>query len=224
VHGAGATITVLKMLTEDVGTHHIVPLRVMARLLKVLPEQLMAGLGIPSSFMLAGYTGVLLGTTSIPVWHTSPLLGGLFMASSISTGAAATSLVSGLVGHEGEGDHHALAGIGLAAGAVEMALLGGYVATTGKAAKPLLEGERRALLAGTVISLALASLLEIAGLRSRRHGRLLSVLAGVAGLAGGAMLRWGVVRAGRASAADREGTLEAMKPTGKRPGWGPPKP
>jgi formate-dependent nitrite reductase membrane component NrfD len=221
VHGAGATITVLKMLTEDAGTWNVVPLRVMARLLKLLPERLMAGLGIPSSFMLAGYTGVLLGTTSIPVWHTSPLLGGLFMASSISSGAAATSLASALVGHEGEDDHQALAEIGLAAGAIEMVLLGGYVATSGKAAKPLLEGERRVLLAGTVISLALASVLEIAGLRSQRHERLLSVLTGVAGLASGAMLRWGVVRAGRASAADREGTLEAMKPTDKRPGWGP---
>ncbi|HEX9991017.1 MAG TPA: NrfD/PsrC family molybdoenzyme membrane anchor subunit [Chloroflexia bacterium] len=221
VHGAGATITVLKMLTEDVGVRQIMPLRIVARLLKLLPERLMAGLGVPGSFMLAGYTGVLLGTTSIPVWHTSPLLGGLFMASSISTGAAATGLVSALVGHEGEDDHQPLAGIGLAAGAVEMALLGGYVATSGNAAKPLLEGERRVLLAGTLISLALAALFELVGLRSRRHGRLLSVLAGMAGLTGGAMLRWGVVRAGRASAADREGTLEAMKPTAKRPGWGP---
>lgn len=142
------------------------------------------------------------------------------MASAISTGAAATSLVSALVGGEGHDDHHALAGIALAAGAAEMVLLGGYVATSGQAVKPLLEGERRKLLTGTIISLALAGALEIAGLRSRRHERLLSVLAGVAGLAGGAMLRWGVVRAGRASAADREGTLEAMKPTGKRPGWG----
>ncbi|HVF98825.1 MAG TPA: NrfD/PsrC family molybdoenzyme membrane anchor subunit, partial [Chloroflexia bacterium] len=49
-HGAGATITVMKMLSEE----HKVPL--VSGLLKLLPERLLAGLGIPSSLALAGYT------------------------------------------------------------------------------------------------------------------------------------------------------------------------
>jgi formate-dependent nitrite reductase membrane component NrfD len=61
VHGAGATVTVVKMLSEDVN------LPVLSGLMELVPERVLAGLGIPSSFVLAGYTGVLLGTTSIPV-------------------------------------------------------------------------------------------------------------------------------------------------------------
>src|SRR5437764_88848 len=68
VHGAGATLTVMRMLAGE----HKLPIA--GGLLRLLPERLLAGLGIPSSFVLAGYTGVLLGTTSIPVWHQSPLL------------------------------------------------------------------------------------------------------------------------------------------------------
>src|SRR5437870_7033993 len=87
-HGAGATITVMAMLARE-GR-----LPLFGWLFRLLPERLLAGLGIPSSFVLAGYTGVLLGTTSIPVWYTSPLLGALFMASAMSTGAAAIYLTS----------------------------------------------------------------------------------------------------------------------------------
>src|SRR6476659_10026242 len=71
LHGAGATVTVAKMLASD----HKLP--VVSELMRLLPERLLAGLGIPSSFVLAGYTGVLLGTTCIPVWQKSPLLGAL---------------------------------------------------------------------------------------------------------------------------------------------------
>jgi hypothetical protein len=50
--------------------------------------------------------------------------------------------------------------------------------------------------------------------------RLSRVAAGAA-LLGSALLRWGIVQAGHASAKDREGQLEAMKPTSRVPGWGP---
>ena len=47
---------------------------------------------------LGGFTCVLLGTTSVPVWAESKLLGGLFMASAIGAGTAATSLAGGIGG------------------------------------------------------------------------------------------------------------------------------
>src|SRR5687768_15684569 len=88
VHGAGATAMVVRMLAADGKVPAV------SKLVVMIPEQVLAGLGIPSSLLLAGYTGVLLGTTSIPVWYTSRLLGALFTASSFSTGAAALDVVS----------------------------------------------------------------------------------------------------------------------------------
>jgi len=188
-------------------------------LLRLLPERLLAGLGIPSSFVLAGYTGVLLGTTSIPVWHNSPLLGALFMSSSFSTGIAATNLVGTITGRESLEEEGELAILGLAAGITEAAMLKGYVATTGEAAAPLWNGESGMLLRGAIATLTAATILEATSLVAGRQRRSLSLLASAAALASGAMLRLAIVRAGHASAADREGTLEAMKPRKGSPGW-----
>lgn len=214
-HGAGATLLALSMLAQE-GR-----LPFAGGLLKLLPERLLAGLGMPSSLALAGYTGVLLGTTSIPVWYTSPLLGGLFMASSLSTGAAAISLTGAVMGRNSRADHRAIGTLGVAFSSTELTLMAGYVATSGSAAKPLLNGETRSILAGAAAALLLSLALDAASLASRNNGRLLSALAGAVGLAGGAMLRWAVVSAGRKSAADREGTLQAMKPRKGSPGWWP---
>jgi formate-dependent nitrite reductase membrane component NrfD len=197
-------------------------LPVIGFLYKLLPERLLVGLGIPSSFMLAGYTGVLLGTTSIPVWYTSPLLGGLFMSSALTTGAAATALVASMSGREDAEEHHTLASLSLALGTAEIAVLGGYVATSGAAARPLLRGAEGAMLAGAAASLALAALLDLINVRSAKGSRTAGIAANVAALAGGALLRWAIVRAGRVSAADRDGTLEAMRPRAGSPGWGSP--
>jgi formate-dependent nitrite reductase membrane component NrfD len=213
LHGAGATVTVVKMLAED----HSLP--VVSGLMDLLPERLLAGLGIPSSFVLAGYTGVLLGTTSIPVWHRSNLLGALFMSSAFSSGVAATNLLGTITGREHE-EEVELSAISLAAGVTEGAMLAGYVATSGNAASVLLKGTPGKLFAGAVAGLAAATILEVAGLAMPRHRNTLGVMASVASIASGGMLRWAVVRAGHASAADREGTLDAMKPRKGSPGWG----
>lgn len=213
VHGMGATITVGRMLAADG------KLPVIGLLARLLPERLLATLGLPSSLTLAGYTGVLLGTTSIPVWHASPLLGALFTSSAFSAGTAAISLATNVRGGS-EGHHAALSKLALASGVSELALLGGYIVTTGKAAKPFKEGQVGALMAGSVVTTLAATLLEAISIRLTRHNRLLGALASSCSLAGGALLRWAVVRAGRASARDREGTLEAMKPRKSVPGWG----
>lgn len=212
-HGAGATVKVLNMLAREG------KLPLLGWLFRLLPGRLISGLGMPGAFLLAGYTGVLLGTTSVPVWYTSPLLGGLFMASSLSAGASAVSLASAVTGHEDQSGHGAISALGLAFGAADLALMGGYVATSGEATRHLLDGEAGLLIKGAGVALAASLLLEAAGMVAVKHRRLLGALAGVAGLAGGAMLRWGVVRAGHKSAADREGTLNAMSPRKGSPGW-----
>ena len=178
-------------------------------------------LDMPPALGLGGYTGVLIGTTSIPVWYTSPLIGALFMASALSTGIAATSLAGSLLGREGPTDQRLLAGLERTAGIMEMGLLSGYLATTGSAAKPLLRGKFGAMLGGAVAASSAA--VALAGLgrkgdedKRRRLGRSSAALT----LVGGALLRWSIVLAGKASARDREGTLQAMTPSQEAPGWG----
>jgi len=112
-----------------------------------------------------------------------------------------------------------MSALGLAFSAADLALMGGYVATSGEAAKHLREGGPGLLMKGAALAIAATLLLEAAGLVAGKHGRLLGALAGITGLAGGAMLRWGVVRAGHRSTADREGTLNSMSPRKGSPGW-----
>ncbi|HKC74402.1 MAG TPA: hypothetical protein VKF37_09405, partial [Chloroflexota bacterium] len=101
----------------------------------------------------------------------------------------------------------------------EMATLSAYVATSGTAAKPLLTGTNRLLMVGAAASVVASTALEVAGLVT--GSTRLSHAAAAATLVGGALLRWGVVQAGQTSARDRDGQLEAMKPTSRAPGWGP---
>jgi formate-dependent nitrite reductase membrane component NrfD len=208
-----ATITAARALAgED-------RLPVLGSLVRLLPERPLGVAGLPSALTLGGYTGVLLGTTSVPVWATSPLLGALFMASSLSTGAAATSLASAVSGRSESGEESLLSRINLMLGAAETVALGGYAATSGKAAKPFTRGLSGLLMAGATASLVASTALEVAGLVT--GSKRLSRAAAAATLVGGALLRWGVVQAGHASARDREGQLEAMTPTSRAPGWGP---
>ena len=213
VHGAGATGTVLKMLAADG------KLPLIGAPIALLPERLLAALGIPSSLLLAGYTGVLLGSTSIPVWYTSRLLGALFTSSSVSTGAAAV-VAAATVKDIGD---HALQSAGLIGLVADITTLSGYVAyayTTSSASSPLWTGERRILNVTSLATLALSILggaIAISG-RTTRAGRLLSA---ISSLASGALMRWAIVRAGRVSAGDRQGALHAMRSTEQRPGWTP---
>jgi hypothetical protein len=73
-------------------------------------------------------------------------------------------------------------------------------------------------MAGATASLVASTALEVAGLVT--GSKRLSHMAAGAALLGSALLRWGTVQAGHASARDREGQLEAMKPTSRAPGWG----
>lgn len=217
-HGLFSTLLAASSLAESG------KLPLVGRLVAALPRRAVAVGGIPTALTLGGYTGVLLGTTSVPVWAESPLLGGLFMASSLNTGAAATTLVSAITGREQPGEDHVIAPFTIALGTAELALLTGYVTTSGRAARPLLHGREAMLLLGTVATSLAALALEIAGERAPGNRRRYRALGALATLIGGACLRWAIVRAGHVSAADREGTLAATQPSREAPGWGSVKP
>lgn len=57
-----------------------------------VPRMIYSILGALFGFFLASYTGVLLATTHLPMWASTPLLGALFLASGASTGMAAIAL------------------------------------------------------------------------------------------------------------------------------------
>jgi formate-dependent nitrite reductase membrane component NrfD len=212
-HGALSTITAARALAgED-------RLPLLGSIVRLLPERPLAVAGLPSALTLGGYTGVLLGTTSVPVWATSPVLGALFMASALSTGAAATSLAAAVSGRSEPCEESLLSRISLMLGAGETVALAGYAATSGKAAKPLTKGLSGLLMAGATASLVASTAFEVAGLVA--GSKRLSQAAAAATLVGGALLRWGVVQAGQDAAGDREGQLGAMTPTSRAPGWGP---
>ncbi|GAC1432243.1 MAG: polysulfide reductase NrfD [Chloroflexota bacterium] len=215
-HGGMATLTVGRMLAAEGKVPAIGPL------VKLMPEQALAAAALPSALALGGYTGVLLGTTSVPVWYTSPLLGALFMASSLSTGAAAVTLALAATDRETGRTHAALATAELVMGLTELSVLGGYVATSGSAARPLQQGRNGVLMGMAVGCLALATVVQAADHAASKRRRVLSLVSAGATIVGGACLRWAVVQAGRASALDREGTLQAMSPGRDAPGWGPP--
>lgn len=212
VHGGIATLLALRQLAAQG------KLPVLGPWLRRLPAQPLSTAGVVPALALGGYTGVLLGTTSIPVWSTSPVLGGLFMASSLATGAAAVSLVCAVGDDASVGE--ALAPLNAALGVADLAMLGSYVATSGPATKTLLRGKARLLLAGAAAATATGVALEIAGLTGAGNRRLLSSVAAGATLLGGALLRWAVVSAGHDSAGDRDLTLEATSPSASAPGWG----
>jgi formate-dependent nitrite reductase membrane component NrfD len=214
-HGAFAALLAMQVAAK----HGKIPL--IGRLVRAMPTRAVAAGGLPTALALGGYTGVLLGTTSVPVWSTSPLLGGLFMASAVATGSAGTRLASLLSGGDPRQGGAALDRLTLVLGSTELAILGGYLATTGTAVSPLLRGREGALMLGAVGGTLAALALDAAAVRSREGNRILSVLAAFATLAAGACLRWSVVRAGHVSAADREQTLASTQPSREAPGWGP---
>ncbi len=213
LHGLFATVAAARHLAEA-GKAPVI-----GNLLRAIPGRALAVVGFPTALTLGGYTGVLLGTTSVPVWSTSPLLGGLFMASALNTGVAATVAAASLTGNDA--DHALLGPFNIAIGCTELALFAGFLATSGRAARSLMHGREASLLAGAVAGSIAALALDSAAMRAPAHAGRLNLAGAIAALIGGACLRWGMVRAGHVSAADREETLAATEPSREAPGWMP---
>lgn len=215
-HSVFATLLTARQLAERDR------LPVAGPLVRNLPAKPLAAASALPAMVLGGYTGVLLGTTSVPVWSTSSMLGGLFMASSVATGTSAVSLAAIATGRALPAEGAALGAISVVAGASELCLVGGYLASSGEAARPLLRGVDGAMLLGAAAATTTSLALELAGSCAGTKRHIFSALAAGVTLAGGAMLRWAVVRAGHASATDRDANLKAMSPSAQNPGWGPP--
>jgi len=182
----------------------------LAALTRLAPRRLLEVAGSALGLALAGYTGVLLAATNVPLWAKSKLLGGLFMASALASGSASVPLQAARRGTP-DASLHRLARVESAASLGELAMLPGYLAQSGTTARPLTRGRFAvpfwlgAVALGTVLPLTLH------GFARRRHGRplrSLSQAAAVCTMAGSLALRWSIFEAGKASSADQAASFE----------------
>jgi formate-dependent nitrite reductase membrane component NrfD len=183
------------------------PLGALSRL---VPTRLAELAGCALGLTLAGYSGVLLAATNIPLWAKSKLLGGLFMASALASGSAGVTLQAARRGAP-DATLHRLAVLESAASAGEIAVLAGYLTQSGRTARPLTRGRFAAPFwlgavgAGAVLPLLLH---RFAGGRRGRALRSLSAVASLCTIAGSLALRWSIFEAGKESSSDQAASFE----------------
>lgn len=184
-----------------------------------IPHRLAATLGLPFALTMVSYPGVLLSTTSNPVWAQTHFLGTLFASSSISNGAAALALVAAR--KDKHQFHSALRRVEDLTSAAEAVSLSAYVATAKKATRPLFHGKQSKLF---VFGAIVAGLIAPAILRRSKKKVVSSVAAPLLTLAGGLALKWSITYAGQESALDRELAIHNAPSNNGEPFWGPNRP
>ena len=170
---------------------------------------LLAGL---SGFFVAGYTGVLLAATAVPLWSKRPaLLGPLFLSSAMTSGAAAVSAVASAIDREGGDGHDRLRALETISTLTEEALLITWILALGSTAKPVVEGRlgmvvrHGAVGAGMVLPLIGAALPPCLPRRLRRP---VNIASAALTLAGVFAVRSAVVIGGHRSANDPGATFD----------------
>jgi formate-dependent nitrite reductase membrane component NrfD len=155
----------------------------------VARRRAVAAVGIFFGFFLASYTGVLLSNTVEPLWSHARLMGALFLASGASTGMAAISLVMALTGARPGDGWQKLARADRYAIVFELAVLAGFLALLGSAARPLTSGHLAPLFWGVLVGLGLVVPLVL----DVTHVRGVRALSAVLVLVGGFVLRYVVL-------------------------------
>src|SRR5438552_965098 len=192
---------------------------------KLVLRSALGTVGLPFALTMISYPGVLLSTTSTPVWSRSRFLGALFACSSIGNGAAATSLALSLQSGNHSVALERLAKIESTARICEGAALITYLATSKDAARPLTKGRHSRLFWLGAVGCGLLLPLVLSDNRKHnkdhRRSRGKSIVRSVLSLAGGLALKWAITHAGRQSADDVQSTHNATRPDKSAPGWGP---
>jgi formate-dependent nitrite reductase membrane component NrfD len=187
--------------------------RSLAALTRLLPRPAIELAGVVSGMMLAGYTGVLLAATNVPLWAKSKLLGGLFMASAMSSGSAAVSLAAARRGAP-DSTLHRLGDIESVGALAELAILTGYLAQSGRAGRPLTSGPLAVPFWVGAVGAGAALPLVFHRLGARRRGRALRWVASAAALssvAGSLLLRWSIFEAGKVSSQDQQASFDLSR-------------
>jgi formate-dependent nitrite reductase membrane component NrfD len=182
----------------------------------LVPSRALGAAGIPFALAMLSYPGVLLSTTSTPVWARTRFLGALLASSSMATGAAALSLALALRG-KGSSDREleALERIESLARLFEGTALAAYLLTTKESAQPLVSGRysKHLWLGAVGAGLVLPTVLGALYAPRRRQGkRRATILSSAMTLIGGLTLKWAIAHAGRASAEDSRAARDATRP------------
>jgi formate-dependent nitrite reductase membrane component NrfD len=182
---------------------------------KLAPSRTLDVIGIPFALTMMSYPGVLLSTTSTPLWAKSRLLGALFASNALSAGVAATRLALALSDGRESVASRRLEKIEIVSRAGEV--LAGYLATTGRAAKPLTTGRQawRFWLGAVGAGLIAPALIQAFRAKRRKRSLGATLLGSALTLAGGFALKWAVVHAGRDSADDLRSAQETTRPAGR---------
>lgn len=181
----------------------------LGRLARLLPgkplslAQALLGLG------LGGYTGILLAATAIPLWATAGvLLGPLFLATAVASGASALALLAGLRRGTPD-DDEARADVETLATLSTVTQLGLEVAreamTPQTTAQPLRKGAWATVYRVGAVGGGMLTPLALrlpAQLRGRPVGRAITITAATLTLAGALAERFAIVEAGKQSADD----------------------
>jgi formate-dependent nitrite reductase membrane component NrfD len=182
------------------------------RLLAALPQSLIALPGTLAGFFLGSYTGVLLATTSIPLWSRSKLLGAIFITSAMSTSTALITLVLHII-RAPASVLEKLDRFEWVAMLVEMTGLLAFLRNSGRVARPLVGAgpheygtEFWGFVFGT--GLALPWLMKTFSIFGRKSdSSLIGILPSLLVLLGGFFLRRTMVMAGHTSSKDARTTL-----------------
>lgn len=159
-------------------------------------------LGIP----LAGYTGVLLANTAVPVWQQSRRsLPVLFMGSSMASAAAVLKLM-----RLPRGAERAVDTFGIAGAVMELAAGGAMereASRVPRAGRPLREGATGALWKTAQVLTAASLVVALVPRQSRRK----RVASGILATLGSLCLRFAVFHAGKVSARDPQATFQQQR-------------
>ncbi len=190
------------------------------KLTALLPSRVIGAAGIPLALVMTSYPGVLLSTTSTPVWSRTRLLGALFAAASLHNAASALALTTALSGDNSRVSNK-LGKIETLTGIAEAAALTGYIVTSKDAAAPLTKGRYAKLfwLGAVGAGLIAPVVIRAAASKNKKKSRVKSILSSAVSLAGGLALKWAVTHAGRASAENPEAARSATRPDQNNPGW-----
>lgn len=186
-------------------------LRGPARALQAVPSRLIGAIGSLFGMFVGGYTGVLLGATAVPIWaRNARLLGPLFLSSALAIACSAISLILALLPGVRPGALERLRRAETVAALGELLAIAALHLNSGALGKPLTEGRLGRLhLTGSLgLGILLPMTLHVVGPALGLPRRLVVVVASVASLVGGFIVKYAVVMAGHASADDPAATFE----------------
>lgn len=184
----------------------------LARSLKLLPGWFMDGMGSLFGFFLAGYTGVLLTGTAVPIWSKAKrYIGPLFLTSALSTAVAAISLILALGKDTPKSALAKLKRTEKVALISELGLLLAMKRRLGRTGDPMWNGKHAGLTrffvgGGLIAPLLMHSTSDELG--EGKLSRLFTVVPSILVLAGGFIFRYVTVMAGKDSADDSEALFD----------------